>query len=144
MLSQEIILNISFSIYASIAFFFIYTKTRLNIMLLAGAITYFELLVRLFITPITPFMFFPNLDLLMIPEMLILIYMIVYIYNDGFPYITAMLILMTIAFIMLITIGHTFYGDLGIIFALILIIWVQQSNLRCKIDPWEECSGNGK
>lgn len=134
MLPAEIILNISFSIGASIAFFYVYKKTKLNSMLLAGAITYFELLCRLFLNAIP--IANTGLDLLLIPEILIILYMAYYTYKDGFIYIPLMLIVLLISFFAMMNIGHQFYGDIGIMFGLIMIIWANVSNYPCKIDPW--------
>ena len=134
MLIQEIILNIMFSALASIAFFYVYKKTHLHLMLFAGAITYIELLCRLFISQI-PYVS-QYTQLLLIPETIIIIYMIYYTYKDGFKWIPAMMIGLLITFALLISIDHTFYGDLGVMFSLILIIWVSQSKKPCTIDPF--------
>jgi hypothetical protein len=104
-------------------------------MLIAGGMTYFELLVRLFMEN-SPIMM-NGLNLLLIPETLIIIYMAYYTYRDGFRWIPLMLMALLITFLMMISIGHTFYGDLGIMFGLIMIIWVNQSTHPCSINPWE-------
>ena len=135
MLPAEIIINIAFSIGASILFFYVYKKSHLNAMLVAGAITYFELLCRLFFDNVQYAI--ATINLLVIPEIAIIIYMMLYIYYDGNKYITAMLAMLLISFIALESIGHVFYGDIGIMFALICIIWIQNSNHKCKINPWE-------
>lgn len=137
MLPQEILINIIFSTTTFIAFFYIYKQTHLNIMLLAGAITYFEMLTRIFLIEYNPILGIPGINLLMLPELFILIYMVYYIYKDGFPYIALMIIAMIGAFLSLISIGHIFYGDLGIIFSLILLIWVAYSKKPCNINPWK-------
>lgn len=134
MLMEEIILNISFSIGASIAFFYVYKKTRLLSMLVAGGITYFELLCRLFMEA-RP-MAYTGIDLLLIPEIAIILYMAYYTYKDGFKYIPLMLIVLIISFFAMMSIGHKFYGDIGIMFGLIMIIWANVSSYPCKIDPW--------
>lgn len=134
MLIQEVILNIFFSATASIAFFYIYKKTHMNIMLLAGGITYFELLCRLFMSTIPTAT--TTLNYLMIPEIAIILYMIYYTWHDGFTIIPLMLIGLLSSFTLLLSIGHTFYGDIGIMFSLILIIWVSQSQKPCTIDPF--------
>lgn len=141
MLIQEMILNISFSIGASIVFFYVYKKTRLYSMLIAGGITYFELLCRLFMQDI-PIMN-TGINLLVVPEILIILYMAYYIWNDGFKWIPMMLIVLIISFLCLASIGHTFYGDIGIMFGLIMIIWANQSTHPCDIDPWE-CNKIGR
>lgn len=134
LLPQEIILNISFSIGASIAFFYVYKKTRLLSMLVAGGITYFELLCRLFFEAIP--IANTGLNLLLVPEIAIILYMAYYTYKDGFKYIPLMLITLIISFFAMMNIGHKFYGDIGIMFGLIMIIWANVSSYPCKIDPW--------
>lgn len=134
LLPAEIILNISFSIGASIAFFYVYKKTRLLSMLVAGGITYFELLCRLFLEN-SPIMM-NGLNILLVPEIAIILYMAYYTYKDGFKYIPLMLIVLLISFFAMMSIGHKFYGDIGIMFGLIMIIWANVSSYPCKIDPW--------
>jgi hypothetical protein len=131
---EEIILNICFSVGASIAFFYVYKKTKLLSMLVAGGITYFELLIRLFMEQ-APIMM-QGINLLLIPEVAIIIYMAYYTYRDGFKYIPLMLIVLLISFFSMMSIGHKFYGDIGIMFGLIMIIWVNVSSYPCKTDPW--------
>jgi hypothetical protein len=48
-----------------------------------------------------------------------------------------MLGILLISFIAMESIGHQFYGDIGIMFALILMIWVSRSPIRCKVNPFE-------
>jgi hypothetical protein len=140
MLPQEIILNIGFSILASIAFFYTYKKSQLMAMLIAGMMTYFELLIRLFMANT---IMIQGINLLLIPEIFIIIYMIWFTYQDGFKWIPLMLIGLLVSFSMLISIGHQFYGDLGVMFGLIMIIWVNQSTHPCSINPWA-CTKNGR
>src|SRR5574343_594928 len=123
MLLEEIIINITFSITASIAFFYIYKKTHLNIMLITGTITYFALLIRIFNIQYNPITSIPNFNIFIIPQIFIILYMTYYTYKDGYPIISIMLIGIIIAAATLINIGHPFYGDLGILFSLILLIW---------------------
>lgn len=133
MLLQEIILNLVFSVLASIAFFYTYKKSHLWVMLVAGGMTYFELLIRLFMANT---IMLQGINLLLIPETIIIIYMIWFTYKDGFKWIPLMLIGLLITFATLISIGHTFYGDLGVMFGLIMIIWINQSTHPCSINPW--------
>jgi hypothetical protein len=135
MMLQEIILNIMFSGLASIAFFYVYKKTHLYAMLAAGAITYFELLTRLFAENIPTFILTNNL--LIIPETIIIIYMLIYVLKEGFRWIPLMLVGLLVTFLILLSIGHTFYGDVGAIFGPICIIWVNQSTTPCNNNPWE-------
>lgn len=126
-----------FSGLASAAFFYVYKKSHLLVMLLAGIITYLELLCRLFLvnSPTTSF----GLQLFMIPELLIILYMIYYTWRDGFNLIPIMIIGLISTFLIMISIGHVFYGDLGVLFGLIMIIWVNQSVTPCNVNPFE-CS----
>lgn len=135
MLPQEIILNLIFSGLASIAFFYVYKRTHLNAMLIAGAITYFELLCRLFAENIPQIMY--GTQLLVVPEFMIILYMTWYTYREGFRWTPLMLILLIITFTMMLNLGHTFYGDVGVMFGLIMIIWVNQSTTPCNLNPWE-------
>lgn len=135
MLIAEIILNVTFSTLACIAFFYVYKKSHLIVMLLAGAITYFELLCRLFLQSIPIAQ--TGINLLVLPEIAIIIYMAWYTFKDGFKWIPAMCLLLIVTFTLLMNIGHTFYGDLGVMFGLIMIIWVNQSTQPCDIDPFE-------
>jgi hypothetical protein len=137
MLPQEIVLNIVFSGLASVAFFYVYKKSKLIIMLLAGILTYIELLIRLFGIDYTPLIHMQGLDLLMLPEILIIIYMIYYTWKDGFTYIPIMLFGLISTFFVMISMGHTFYGDIGVMFGLISIIWVNQSCTPCNVNPFE-------
>ena len=134
MLITEIIVNLMFSILASLAFFYAYKKTRVTVMLIAAIITYFELLVRLFMENT---IMIQGINLLLIPETLIIMYMAYYTYKDGFIWIPTMLILLLIIFVTLLSIGHTFYGDIGGMFGLVMIIWVNVTTQTCKINPWE-------
>ena len=134
MMVEEIILNLTFSILASIAFFYVYKRSQMLVMLLAGGITYFELLVRLFAENT---IMIQGLNLLLVPEILIVIYMIWYTYKDGFTWIPIMLIGLLSTFSILISIGHQFYGDLGVMFSLIMIIWINVSTYPCKKNPFD-------
>lgn len=134
MMPAEIILNLVFSILASIAFFYAYKKTHLLVMLIAGGMTYFELLIRLFMENT---IMIQGLNILLIPEVIIILYMAYYTYKDGFKWIPLMLIALLATFGALLSIGHTFYGDIGVMFGLIMIIWVNQSTHPCSINPWE-------
>jgi hypothetical protein len=135
MLIQEVILNVGFSVGASLLFFKVYKESHLHIMLVAGAVTYFELLCRLFFENIQYAI--ATINLLVIPEMAIIIYMMYYIYKDGYRYLSLMLGILLVSFIAMESIGHQFYGDIGIMFALILMIWVSRSPIRCKVNPFE-------
>jgi hypothetical protein len=137
MLSEEIVLNILYSGLASVAFFYVYKKSKLIVMLLAGILTYIELLARVLNISYSPLIGIQGINILMIPELLILIYMIWYTWRDGFNWIPVMITGLLSTFLILIGIGHTFYGDIGVMFGLICIIWVNQSCTPCNINPFE-------
>lgn len=131
----EIIINIIFSTCSMISFFYIYKKTQLWPALLAGALSYTELLFRTFMGQYP--LVVQGLNLLVIPELFIMIYFLIYMYIDGFKWLTLLTIVLFSGYILLLVIGHSFYGDTGLIFMLILLVWTGQSNRPCTINPWE-------
>lgn len=140
----EILINILFSTGAMVGFFYIYKKTHLSMALLAGTLSYVEMIFRTFLYNHSTIM--QGIDTLMIPELIIMIYFMIYIWRDGFKWIPIMILTLFIGYGLLMSVGHTFYGEIGVGFMLILMIWVSQSKRPCSVNPWEcrkcndECS----
>jgi hypothetical protein len=137
MLTAELILNTVFGIGSSILFFYIYKRSYMNIFLFIGAYIYFKVLVRTFILEQNLIPGIPLIPILIIAELGIVGYLIWLTYKDGFTYIPIMLILLALSALTMVGIGHTFYGDIGIMLGLIMIIWVNVRNPPCKHDPFE-------
>lgn len=130
----EILINIIFSTGSMIGFFYVYKKTLYIAALICGINSYIELIYRTFMGQIP--IITHGLDLMIIPETILMIYFAYIIYKDGFRYIPIMIAVLFLNFLLLSIIGHKFYGEIGIGFMLILIIWVSQSSHPCKVNPW--------
>jgi hypothetical protein len=136
----EIIINIIFSTGAMVGFFYIYKKTHLIMALLAGTLSYVEMIFRTFLNTYPTAM--QGIDLLMIPELIIMIYFTVYIWREGFKWLPIMILILFTGYLLLMSVGHIFYGEIGVGFMLMLMVWVSQSKRPCSINPWEckECN----
>ena len=132
-----IILNLMFSTASALIFFYIYKRTHLYVMLLAGTLSYIELLFRTFLTNIT-IQLIP-IDYLIIPEMIIMLYMAWYIYKDGFKWIPIGILTTILATILLVIVNHEFFGDIGVIFGMLMLLWLTQSTRPCTLNPFESC-----
>ncbi len=131
----EIIINILFSSISMLGFFYIYKQTYLNMALLAGTLSYLELAFRTLLGqyPIV----IQGLNLLFIPEITIMIYFTILIYKDGNKLLPIMIIAMLIAYILLTMINHSFYGEVGLAFVLICMIWTSETTRTCQVNPWQ-------
>lgn len=131
----EIIINIIFSTGAMVGFFYIFKKTHLIMALLAGTLSYVEMIFRTFLYNHTIIM--QGIDLLMIPELIIMIYFTIYIWREGFRWLPVMILTLFTGYVLLMSIGHVFYGEIGVGFMLMLMVWVSQSKRPCTVNPWE-------
>lgn len=130
----EILINIIFSTVSMIGMFYIYKQTHLWPALLGGVLSYTELLCRTFMGQFP--IIIQGLNILVIPEILIMIYFLYHINKEGFTYLTIMTLTLLIGYILLLFIHHPFYGEVGLGFTFILLIWTSQSKHPCKVNPW--------
>jgi hypothetical protein len=131
----EIIINIIFSTGAMVGFFYIFKKTHLYMALAAGTLSYIEMIFRTFLHNQAIAM--QGVDLLMVPELIIMIYFVIYIWREGFKWLPLMILTLFTGYILLMSIGHVFYGEIGVGFMLMLMVWVSQSKRPCSVNPWE-------
>jgi len=129
----DLILNIMFTGFASLSFFYVYKKSHMKTFLIEGTALYFKMLCRIFLSPIS----IPLMFILYIPQIIISIYMVYFTYKDGFKIVPLSIIALLFATLLLGLTEHQAYGEIGLIFGLLHIIWISNSHLAHKIDPWE-------